>query len=36
VAGIGAAPMSTAEYQDAVEAVAVLIARYDARHAEAA
>jgi hypothetical protein len=36
VAGIGAAPMSTAGYQDAVEAVAVLIARRGAPHAEAA
>jgi hypothetical protein len=36
VAGIGATPMSTAEYQDAVEVVAVLIARHDAMHAEAA
>lgn len=36
VAGTGSAPMSTTEYQQAVEAVAVLIARHDARHAEAA
>jgi hypothetical protein len=38
VAGTGTAPMSTTEYQEAVEAVAVLIARRDARrpHAEAA
>jgi hypothetical protein len=36
VAGIGTAPMSTTEYQQAVEAVAVLIGRHDAPHAEAA
>ena len=36
VAGIGTAPMSTTEYQQAVEAIAVMIARHDAPHAEAA
>jgi hypothetical protein len=36
VAGTCTAPMSTTEYQLAVEAVAVLIAQHDAAHAEAA
>jgi hypothetical protein len=36
VAGTGTAAMSTTEYQQAVEAVAVLIAQHDAAHAEAA